>query len=154
MNTPISTNTRPGGSFRFRPIVAGLAVLALTASPAWAAQNEDSLICAKIKDDYNAQAYEAAFWLRSAEYGDMNWCDMKVKAVEHCVPVESVMQTTNAPYEGFRGDTLNTEYTCYRIRCANAEGNTFMGNSVVLDDTFGARTAGKPHVTRVCLPDR
>ena len=59
-------------------------VSAMATPPATAAANEDSLVCAKVKDSYAREAYVAAFWPRSSEYGDMSWCNMKVQAVEHC----------------------------------------------------------------------
>lgn len=131
------------------------AATAAAATPAaLAAPAEDSLVCSKVKDRYAAAAYRAAFWPRSEAYGAMSWCDMKVQAVEHCVPVEVVLHETSAPYDGYRGPELTTEYTCYRIRCANGEGSLFLGLQVPLDDMFGARTGDKPRTTRICLPDR
>lgn len=129
------------------------AVASVTAT-ASAAYDEDSLVCARVKDSYAAASYTAAFWPRSVEYGSMSWCNMQVKAVEHCVPAEAVLYDTTAPYEGHRGPDLDTEYTCYKIRCMNGEGDEFMGSSVEIDDSFGARPGGKPKVTRVCLPNR
>ena len=131
------------------------AVFCLTVAPAAiAATGEDSLICAKVKDSYAANAYTAAFWPRSQAYGDMSWCNLEVKAIEHCVPVQPILHETTAPYEGYVGPALQAEYTCYRIRCMNGEGSSFMGTTVSLDDTFGPRVAGKPQVTRVCMPDK
>ena len=127
------------------------ATLATTAA---AAANEDSLVCAKVKDSYAAAVYTAAFWARSEAYGEMSWCDMQVKAVEHCVPIEPVLHDTTAPYEGFRGPEIQTEYTCYRIRCMNGQGRSYMGTAVAIDDMFGARTGGRPEIMRVCIPNR
>lgn len=124
------------------------------AADAGAAANEDSLVCAAVKDSYAPNAYVASFAPRSEVYGEMTWCNMQVKAVEHCVPVEAVFYDTTAPNEEYRGPALQAEYTCYRIRCMNGEGNYYMGNSVVVEDTFGKRSADRPKVTRVCLPDR
>ncbi len=139
---------------RLTTVLLATSMVLLAGSPSVSATGEDSLVCSKVKDRYAQAAYRAAFWPRSADYGSMSWCDMKVRAVEHCVPVEAVLHETNAPYDGFRGPDLATEYTCYRIRCANGEGSAFLGRSVPLDDPFGARVAEKPRVVRVCLPDR
>ncbi|MBI5506973.1 MAG: hypothetical protein HY899_19470 [Deltaproteobacteria bacterium] len=138
------------------PAAAFLAfcLAAMCAADAIAATNEDSLICAAVKDSYAANAYVASFAPVSEIYGEMTWCNMQVKAVEHCVPVEAVFYDTTAPDEGYRGPALQAEYTCYRIRCMNGEGNYYLGNSVVVEDTFGQRRADRPKVTRVCLPDR
>lgn len=119
-----------------------------------AAATEDSLVCAKVRDSYAANAYVASFWPRSEAYGEMTWCNMQVKAVEHCVPVEAVLYESTAPDEQYRGPALQAEYTCYQIRCMNGEGSHYLGYSVVLDDRFGKRRADKPRVMRVCLPDR
>jgi hypothetical protein len=137
-------------------LVSGIAAVGLVgafATASLAAAGEDSLICAKVKDSYAAAAYTAAFWPRSEAYGDMTWCDLQVKAVEHCVPVDTEIHMTTAPYEDVQGPTVQTEYTCYRIRCANGEGKSFMGSTVPMQDMFGARTGDKPRVSRVCLPD-
>ena len=125
----------------------------MPATPAFAAPNEDSLVCSKVKDSYAQDAYVAAFWPRSEVYGEMTSCNMRVRAVEHCVPAETVLLETSAPYEGYRGPALQAEYTCYRIRCMNGEGDSFMGPSVPIEDTFGARRGDKPQVRRVCLPN-
>lgn len=137
-------------------LFALLLVAAATASAATAgaAMNEDSLVCAKVKDSYAVAAYTAAFWPRSAAYGDMTWCNMKVQAIEHCVPAEAVLLDTTAPWEGYRGPELANEFTCYKIRCVGNEGSSYMGSTVTIDDTYGARRADKPRVTRICLPDK
>jgi|GEM_PF-2084950 len=129
-------------------------LVAVCATAARAATNEDSMVCAKVTDSYAANAYVASFAPRSAIYGEMTWCNMQVRAVEHCVPVEAVLYDTTAPDEGYRGPALQAEYTCYRIRCMNGEGNYYLGNSIVVEDTFGKRRADRPKVTRVCVPDR
>ncbi|MFN2375312.1 MAG: hypothetical protein ABR538_02170 [Candidatus Binatia bacterium] len=141
----------PSRLFPFGLLLLGL----LVASPArvLAAVEEDSLICAKVKDSYAVSGYTAAFWPRSEAYGAMTWCDMKVKAVEHCVPVETVLHDTTGPYEGYRGPTVRAEYTCYRIRCRNDEGSSYLGHSVEMYDTFGERLGNAPQVRRVCLPN-
>lgn len=144
------------GSGPTRPALVGLFLLGLLASfpaAAAAALEEDSLVCARVKDSYAASAYTASFWPRSEAYGAMAWCDMKVKAVEHCVPVETVLHDTTAPYEGYRGPAVRAEYTCYKIRCRNGEGSSYMGNSVEMQDTFGDRVGIAPQVRRVCLPN-
>lgn len=127
---------------------------AALAGPAWAYPNEDSLVCARVKDPYAADHFRAALWPRSAEYGSMDWCEIQVKAVEHCVPAEAAVEDTNAPYEGFRGPELVAEYTCYKVRCANGEGLRFLGAETTIHDTFGDRTASSPKVARVCVPNR
>lgn len=141
----------PAGPTALGLVVAVLAALFVPA--AQAAAEEDSLVCAKVKDSYAASAYKAAFWPRSESRGEMTWCDMKVKAVEHCVPAEAVLHDTSAPYEGYRGPTVRAEYTCYKIRCRNGEDSAFMGTSVPLRDTFGERVGDQPRVKRVCLPN-
>lgn len=133
-------------------VALGLAGASTTA--AFAAPGEDSLVCAKVKDSYADADYTAAFWPKSEAYGAMTWCNMQVRAVEHCVPVDTEVHVTSAPYEDAQGPTLQTEYTCYKIRCTNGEGDSFMGSAVPLDDMYGTRMGGKPRVTRVCLPDR
>lgn len=143
--------SRPSTPFRIGLLLFGL--LACLPAGALAALEEDSLVCAKVKDSYAASAYTASFWPRSEAYGAMAWCDMKVKAVEHCVPVEAVLHDTSAPYEGYRGPALRAEYTCYKIRCRNGEGSSYMGNSVEMQDTFGDRVGNAPQVRRVCLPN-
>lgn len=95
------------------PIITACLAIGLTPSLAPAAANEDSLVCAKVKDSYAVEGYKAAFWPRSSLYGDMTWCQMKVKAVERCVPVETVLHSTTAPYDAERGPELHREYTCY-----------------------------------------
>lgn len=135
-------------------LLLAAATAAVAASTSLAAAGEDSLVCSKVKDRYAAAAYRAAFWPRSEAYGSMAWCNMKVQAVEHCVPVEAVLHDTSAPYDGYRGPDLAAEYTCYRIRCANGEGTAFLGPQVPLDDMFGARAGDKPRATRICLPGR
>jgi len=150
------TNHHSPATDRVHFLALGLLALCLagaSATVAGAAPYEDSLVCAKVKDSYADNPYVAAFWPRSEVYGDMTWCNMKVKAVEHCVPAEMILIDTSAPYEGYRGPTLQAEYTCYKIRCMNGEGDSFMGASVPIEDTFGARTADKPNVVRVCLPN-
>lgn len=129
-------------------------LVAACAANAPAADGEDSLICAKVQDSYAENAYVAAFAPQSAAYGEMTWCNMKVRAVEHCVPAEVVLHKTTAPEDGYRGPALAAEYTCYQIRCMNGEGSYYLGSSLVLRDRFGERIARKPRVTRVCLPDR
>jgi hypothetical protein len=141
-----------------RPLRSALLPLliyaALGAAPALAAQGEDSLVCARVRDPYAAQRFQAAMWPRSARYGSMTWCDLQVKAVEHCVPAQATVEDTDAPYEGFYGPDLTTEYTCYKVRCANGEGARFLGESVTIDDTYGERSAAGPKVARICVPNR
>jgi hypothetical protein len=84
----------------------------------------------------------------------MTWCELEVKAVEHCVPAQASADETNAPYEGLVGPEITTEYTCYKIHCANGEGSRFLGKDVAIDDTFGPRTATGPKVARICVPNR
>lgn len=142
---------------RCRLLTLGLLALGLVGASTTvtsAAPGEDSLVCAKVKDSYAAAAYTAAFWPNSEAYGAMTWCNMRVRAVEHCVPVNTEVHVTSAPYEDSEGPMLQTEYTCYRIRCMNQEGDSFMGPSVPMQDMFGARTGDSPKVTRVCLPDQ
>ena len=127
---------------------------ALAAAPAQAAPGEDSLVCARVKDPYADQNFQAAMWPRSALYGSMTWCELEVKAVEHCVPAAASVEDTNAPYDGFVGPELTTEYTCYKVRCANGEGSRFLGKEVTINDTFGERTATAPKVARICVPNR
>lgn len=131
-----------------------LCTAALTAAPALALPGEDSLVCSRVKDPYAASGFQAAMWPRSAAYGSMTWCELEVKAVEHCVPAQATVEDTNAPYEGLVGPELTTEYTCYKVRCANGEGSRFLGNTVAIDDTFGAREATGPKVARLCVPNR
>jgi hypothetical protein len=133
--------------------ILALGLAAASSTPVLAAPEEDSLVCAKVKDSYAENAYVAAFWPRSETYGDMSWCSMKVRAVEHCVPAETILHNTSAPYEGYRGPELQAEYTCYKIRCTNGDGDRFMGESVPIGDTFGARMGDAPQVVRVCLPN-
>jgi len=135
-------------------LLAVLLAVTATASTATAGINEDALICAKVKDSYAVAAYTAAFWPRSTAYGDMTWCNMKVQAVEHCVPAEAVLIDTSAPWGGHRGPEIANEFTCYKIRCVGNEGSSFMGSSLAINDTYGARSADKPRVTRICLPNK
>jgi len=140
-----------------RLVASGLVALGLvgaTTMVAFAAPGEDSLVCAKVKDSYSAAHYSAAFWPKSEAYGAMTWCNMEVRAVEHCVPVDTEIHVTSAPYEDVQGPALQTEYTCYKIRCANGEGDSFMGSAVPMHDMYGTRMGAKPRVTRVCLPDQ
>jgi hypothetical protein len=132
--------------------LAGALCLA-SAVAAHAQVSADSLVCAKVTDAYAVQAYTAAFWPKSQDYGDMTWCEMEVKAVEQCVPVEAVVQDTTAPYEGFSSAPLASQFTCYKIRCKNGEGKTWLGSSIPISDSFGARTGSKPRVTRLCIPN-
>lgn len=127
---------------------------AFTAAPALAAPGEDSLVCAKVRDPYAAQGFQAAMWPRSARYGSMTWCELEVKAVEHCVPAQATVEDTDAPYEGFYGPELTNEYTCYKVRCANAQDARLLGASITIDDTFGEREASGPKVARICVPNR
>lgn len=131
-----------------------LCAATLTAAPAQAVPGEDSLVCARVKDPYTEQGFQAAMWPRSARYGSMTWCELEVKAVEHCVPAAASVEDTDAPYDGFVGPEIATEYTCYKVRCANGDGSRFLGNEVAIDDTFGPRTAAGPKVARICVPNR
>jgi len=142
------SGTTPHGWFLAVSVLAAL--FATNAS----AITEDSLLCAKVKDTYAANSYVASFAPQSDTYGDMTWCNMQVKAVEHCVPVQAVLYQTTAPDEGYTGPALQAEYTCYQVRCMNGEGNYYLGTSTVIEDTFGMRRADRPKVTRVCVPDR
>jgi hypothetical protein len=154
MNISSLLSNRPLRPVRTALLWTGLALLPIPAGQALAVPNEDSLICSRITDSYAREHFQAAIWPRSAEYGSMHWCRLQVKAVEHCVPAETLVEDTNAPYEGFRGPELVTEYTCYKIRCANGEGLTFLGRAATIRDTFGARVGAAPKVARVCLPNQ
>lgn len=131
-----------------------LAAATLAAGPALALPGEDSLVCARVKDAYAEASFRAALWPRSADYGSMTWCPLVVKAVEHCVPAQASVEDTDAPYDGFVGPELVTEYTCYKVRCANGEGTRFLGTSVTMNDTFGQRQGSDPKVARICVPNR
>lgn len=144
--------TRNGNPRTLISLTILASTLALATGPARAA--EDSLVCARVNDAYADAGYQAAFWPRSAAYGEMAWCDMEVKAVEHCVPVEPVLHETDAPFVGTMGPELTREYTCYKIRCKNREGTSYLGSSVTIDDTWGTRTGSKPRVSRICVPNQ
>lgn len=137
------------------PSLVALGLVATTSTGGLAFPGEDALVCARIKDSYTRNDYVAGFWPRSENYEgmDITTCKMKVRAVEHCVPAQIDLYETSAPFETCPGPDLRTEYTCYKIRCTRQGGTSFLGDSLSIEDTFGARSSRKPRVRRVCLPN-